>query len=87
MDLHSSESIAIHFDTFDSAQESFDDPIDDLNAALKQHSVAAECFLVLHPGQYVSPQSLSVERSDVVYIHALGKQKDTHRRLTLQLAA
>lgn len=57
LDLHSSQSIAIHFDTLNAAQESFDDPVNDTKAALNQHAVNAERFLLLRPGQVLSMDS------------------------------
>jgi L-ascorbate metabolism protein UlaG (beta-lactamase superfamily) len=50
LDLHSSESVAIHFETFNLA-ENYPDAVNDLSAALKRHAIAADRFLVPHLGQ------------------------------------
>ena len=51
LDLHSAESIAVHFGTFNSAAEGYNEPVRDLEAALQQHSVSSESFLILKQGQ------------------------------------
>jgi L-ascorbate metabolism protein UlaG (beta-lactamase superfamily) len=63
LDLHSSESVAIHFDAFNSAQDSYEDSVNGLKAALKEHSVSVDGSLILRPGQTASPQSTDVEQS------------------------
>jgi succinylglutamate desuccinylase len=51
LDLHSSESIAIHFETFNLAEDRFDELVTDLHAAMRQHAIAESNFLALKPGQ------------------------------------
>jgi L-ascorbate metabolism protein UlaG (beta-lactamase superfamily) len=60
LDLHSHRSIAIHFGTFNSAAEGYEQPITDLNEALRKYHVDTSNFLVLRPGQ-VEEEVPSVE--------------------------
>lgn len=50
LDLGSPQSIASHFGTFPLADDSFDDPVDELKAALKLNKVPEQKFLVLTEG-------------------------------------
>ena len=51
LDLHSQNSIAIHFGLIDNAGESYEAPIDDLIAARRAHGVDSTRFVAPHYGQ------------------------------------
>jgi L-ascorbate metabolism protein UlaG (beta-lactamase superfamily) len=51
LDLHSQNSIAIHFGLIDGAGESYDAPVNDLIAARQAHGVEATHFVAPHYGQ------------------------------------
>ncbi|HKC38936.1 MAG TPA: MBL fold metallo-hydrolase, partial [Gemmatimonadales bacterium] len=51
LDLHSQNSIAIHFGLIDNAGESYEAPIDDLIAARRAHGVDSAKFVAPHCGQ------------------------------------
>jgi len=51
LDLHSQNSIAIHFGLIDNAGESYEAPIDDLIAARRAHGVDSTKFVAPHYGQ------------------------------------
>lgn len=51
IDLHSQNSIGIHFGLIDNAGESYDSPAHDLIAARRAHGVDARDFVVPHYGQ------------------------------------
>jgi L-ascorbate metabolism protein UlaG (beta-lactamase superfamily) len=53
LDLHSQNSMGIHFGLIDNADESFDAPTNDLVAARRAHGVDAARFMVPHYGQIV----------------------------------
>lgn len=51
LDLHSSQSIGIHFGTFKLSDEAMDDPIIELDAALKENNIPSSQFVALQNGQ------------------------------------
>jgi L-ascorbate metabolism protein UlaG (beta-lactamase superfamily) len=53
LDLHSSASIAIHFDTFNLAEDGFDEPVTDLHAAMRHHTQSSESVQRVSPVAFV----------------------------------
>ena len=53
LDLHSQNSIGIHFGLIDNAGDSYDAPTADLVAALRGHGIDATNFVAPHYGQVV----------------------------------
>jgi L-ascorbate metabolism protein UlaG (beta-lactamase superfamily) len=51
VDLHSEQSLGMHFGVFQLTWEPVNQPIIDLNAALKAHRIDARRFWALAPGQ------------------------------------
>lgn len=51
LDLQSKQSLAIHFGTFQLADEKVADPVDQLKNALKKHHLPANTFWILKPGE------------------------------------
>ena len=51
LDLHSQNSIGVHFGLIDNAGESYDAPANDLNAARRAHGVDASRFVTPRYGQ------------------------------------
>lgn len=51
IDLHSEQSLGMHFGVFQLTWEPFDQPLIDLNAALKANRIDARRFWALEPGQ------------------------------------
>jgi L-ascorbate metabolism protein UlaG (beta-lactamase superfamily) len=49
--LQSKQSMAIHFGTFQLADEDLESPVLELEKALKEHDLPTECFWVLKPGE------------------------------------
>jgi L-ascorbate metabolism protein UlaG (beta-lactamase superfamily) len=54
IDLSAKQSIAMHFGTFQMADEGIDDPVRDLNLALEKFKISSDEFLVLDEGETVS---------------------------------
>jgi L-ascorbate metabolism protein UlaG (beta-lactamase superfamily) len=54
-DLGAHQSVAIHFGTFQMADEGFDQPARELHAALVQAGIAAGEFVVPRPGERFHP--------------------------------
>ena len=50
-DLNAKLSIGMHFGTFQLASEGFDEPLVDLNIALKKQGVSEKNFITLHEGE------------------------------------
>jgi L-ascorbate metabolism protein UlaG (beta-lactamase superfamily) len=53
LDLHNQHSIGVHFGLIDNAGESYDAPVNDLNAARRVHGVDASAFVAPRYGQIV----------------------------------
>ncbi len=51
VELQSKLSIAMHFGTFNLSDEGYDEPLNDLQAAIRKHAVAPEAFISLHHGE------------------------------------
>jgi L-ascorbate metabolism protein UlaG (beta-lactamase superfamily) len=51
VDLHSEQSLGMHFGVFQLTWEPVNQPVIDLNAALKAHRIDARRFWALEPGQ------------------------------------
>ena len=51
LDLHSENSVGIHFGMIDNAGESYDAPVNDLLAARRAHGVGETDFVAPHYGQ------------------------------------
>ena len=49
--LNSKQSLAIHFGTFQLADEDIQSPIEQLQRSLEDHHLSADCFWVLNPGE------------------------------------
>lgn len=54
IDLSAKQSIAMHFGTFQMADEGIDDPVRDLNLALEKFKISSDEFLVLDEGETVA---------------------------------
>ncbi len=54
VDLSAKQSIAMHFGTFQMADEGLNDPVIDLNLALTQYKLSSDDFLVLDEGETVA---------------------------------
>ena len=54
VDLSAKQSIAMHFGTFQMADEGINDPVTDLNLALLKFKISSDEFLVLDEGETVS---------------------------------
>lgn len=65
LDLAPRQSLAIHFNTFQLTDEAIDQPVLDLEAALRRHGVEPEDFLVLKEGEgrAVRPPSTLVQHA------------------------
>ena len=51
LDLNSEQSLSIHFGIFQLTYEGVDEPVDELNEALKRARLASESFWTLEPGE------------------------------------
>ena len=51
LDLKSKQSLAIHFGTFQLADEDINRPVQDLKKAIENHHLPPDCFWVLKPGE------------------------------------
>jgi L-ascorbate metabolism protein UlaG (beta-lactamase superfamily) len=54
VDLSAKQSIAMHFGTFQMADEGINDPVTDLNLALTKYKLSSDDFLVLDEGETVA---------------------------------
>jgi L-ascorbate metabolism protein UlaG (beta-lactamase superfamily) len=76
-DLHAKLSIAMHFGTFQLADEGHDQPVKDLKAALKKHKISADKFKILPMGGGGDPPA-----SVVVASASVSRRGGGRRRLT-----
>lgn len=49
--INASQFVPIHYDTFQLSDETYQDPLNDLNAALTKYSIGSDKFHIMKPGE------------------------------------